>query len=532
VLSVSASVSPASACLSTSDGSPTNASIASLPKANGFAIELFSLLQSGETLNKSQTGTITAAGDAGSSLPTAEALAAAVATTANATAKQKVENRSRTPERILLSGGPSSFSTKATARTPGSPQVDGSTKDTTPQPFATACDVAFSQSMPTVFHNQGTLAPAVSLSGNAGSIASGQSTTLSVPLPVRQASGEPIQSSSPPSLLASSAIQLDPNAQAPSGQQDRTDGPALALARGLASETSFHSVPEGGAASLGDAPEAASIEQELPAARPELAFGARLKSAELPVQLISDAGQPEALAASLGRDASKAAELQAAASGAVAGARAGVQSSATFERSHDGQNGSDSQRSPFNETGTPQLIPSGDQTATASATPSTTTAAPQVARFNPLEDESASGSKAPMRELSLRVAGDGTQSADVRLVERNGEIQVAVRASDPRLTESLRSNVNELVNSLSRSELNAEIWHPGVAAEKSMLSDARQDSSGRAPSSEHPDADSSHSGQRENGREGRKAPEWLEEIDAIPTRDSARRNTSDSKSLF
>jgi len=53
------------------------------------------------------------------------------------------------------------------------------------------------------------------------------------------------------------------------------------------------------------------------------------------------------------------------------------------------------------------------------------------------------------------VTDEAARSADVRLVERAGEVHVAVRATDAGITESLRGNLSELVSRLDSAQ------HPG-----------------------------------------------------------------------
>jgi hypothetical protein len=66
---------------------------------------------------------------------------------------------------------------------------------------------------------------------------------------------------------------------------------------------------------------------------------------------------------------------------------------------------------------------------------------------------------APAREIRLQVSG-GEQRVDVRLTEHRGEVQVAVRTPDSRLTEALRSDLPALSARLEQNGFRAETWHP------------------------------------------------------------------------
>ena len=66
----------------------------------------------------------------------------------------------------------------------------------------------------------------------------------------------------------------------------------------------------------------------------------------------------------------------------------------------------------------------------------------------------------PARDISFRIAS-ATHPVDIKLVERAGEIHVAVRSMDPALTKSLQANVSELAGKLERSGFHAETFIPG-----------------------------------------------------------------------
>ena len=156
-------------------------------------------------------------------------------------------------------------------------------------------------------------------------------------------------------------------------------------------------------------------------------------------------------------------------------------------------------------------IPGGDS---ATEPHKTGGVAQSFANLEAFKDSEQTARTQPLREITIRVAADTSQSADVRMLERHGEIQVTVRASDTALNNSLRSNVNSLVSSLSLDGTSAEIWHPGLPAPSGANPDSRQGESG-GPSSFYQRADQrfQQSGDQGSGREGRPKPEWLEDFE-------------------
>ncbi len=66
----------------------------------------------------------------------------------------------------------------------------------------------------------------------------------------------------------------------------------------------------------------------------------------------------------------------------------------------------------------------------------------------------------PARDISLRFSSGTPDSVEVQLVEKAGEIHVAVRSSNPELTSSLQAGVAELSGKLERSGFQTESWIP------------------------------------------------------------------------
>ncbi len=85
---------------------------------------------------------------------------------------------------------------------------------------------------------------------------------------------------------------------------------------------------------------------------------------------------------------------------------------------------------------------------------------PQAESVRSIEATDAPRSTAPaepMRNISLQLPG--TRGVEIRLTDRAGQIHVDVRSGDAALTQDLRGNLHELVNSLERKGFSAEVSH-------------------------------------------------------------------------
>jgi hypothetical protein len=87
---------------------------------------------------------------------------------------------------------------------------------------------------------------------------------------------------------------------------------------------------------------------------------------------------------------------------------------------------------------------------------------------------------AAAQEISMRIARVDAPVVDLHVVDRAGEIHVAVRTPDAALQSSLREDLGTLVNSLERSGYRAEAFTPKDAVtQKPALSDMSFQSGGR-----------------------------------------------------
>jgi len=62
--------------------------------------------------------------------------------------------------------------------------------------------------------------------------------------------------------------------------------------------------------------------------------------------------------------------------------------------------------------------------------------------------------------MTLHLTRD-SQSVDIKLIDRGGELHVAVRSGDQNLTSDLRASVRDLVGGLEKGGFRAETWQPG-----------------------------------------------------------------------
>ena len=123
----------------------------------------------------------------------------------------------------------------------------------------------------------------------------------------------------------------------------------------------------------------------------------------------------------------------------------------------------------------------------------------------------------PMRDLSVRVEAAEGQKVDVRIVQRAGDLQIAVKSADVDTTQGLRHGLSELASRLNESGYHAETWRPGQAAPADTGGGSGNDSQNSQDSpSGGSQSNSSWSqqnqGQRDNNPSNR--PRWIQELES------------------
>jgi hypothetical protein len=163
-----------------------------------------------------------------------------------------------------------------------------------------------------------------------------------------------------------------------------------------------------------------------------------------------------------------------------------------------------------------------ERTPEAAAAPPQAQAPPEIPREQPREPA--------VRELSLALPGPSSngheaEPVSLRVAERAGEVQVAVRTADPQLADSLRQNLGDLVSDLAGRGYRTETWQPlaGSGTEASGLpgaGGAAADSNAGQSFSGHAGDGSRHGGspagqqQQQQQRRGQdpSQPSWLQAL--------------------
>ena len=115
--------------------------------------------------------------------------------------------------------------------------------------------------------------------------------------------------------------------------------------------------------------------------------------------------------------------------------------------------------------------------------------------------------------ISLRLNGPDQTSATVRVLDRSGEIHVSVRASDPQLATTLRSDVDQLRSHLNTRGWDAEVWKPeGAPVARETSNHTNADSREHSGSAFKRDAHSQSQSRQQQDSHGRR-PAWLDELD-------------------
>ena len=113
----------------------------------------------------------------------------------------------------------------------------------------------------------------------------------------------------------------------------------------------------------------------------------------------------------------------------------------------------------------------------------------------------------PAHNISVRLSTDQNPAVEVRVMDRGGEVRVAVHSPDAATLESVRAGLPDLVARLGQRGYETETWHPGPP---SFSDNAQRDSGGafgRGGQQEQPGGEQQRPPQRQQ------QPAWVEELE-------------------
>ena len=135
-------------------------------------------------------------------------------------------------------------------------------------------------------------------------------------------------------------------------------------------------------------------------------------------------------------------------------------------------------------------------------------------------DTAAVKSTEPLKELSLQVGNANQERVEVRMVDRGGELHVAVRTGNADLAQGLRQGISDLVSRLQETGFRTDTWRPVHSAAAVSATNGPQQSATEFRN--HGDSQSSHGWSDQQGRDQRdqkqsSRPGWVEELEGSLT---------------
>jgi hypothetical protein len=120
----------------------------------------------------------------------------------------------------------------------------------------------------------------------------------------------------------------------------------------------------------------------------------------------------------------------------------------------------------------------------------------------------------PLKQLSIQVGDARQERVQLRVVEQAGQLQVAVRAASPELTQGLRQGLSELVGRLDQSGFHAEAWRPGgTAGAVQGPAETRQENTQAQSDGSQGQPGSSQQGRQQGNPNQSPRPQWVEELE-------------------
>lgn len=156
----------------------------------------------------------------------------------------------------------------------------------------------------------------------------------------------------------------------------------------------------------------------------------------------------------------------------------------------------------------------------SSSRPATSSPTEQMADLQAPQQTQPPALAAPLKDVSLRIEQPQGQNVEVRVVERAGEVRVAVRGGDSDVIQGLRQNLSELADRLSENGFHAETWRP-AASEGSAAPSENKNSSGNSGGGDSQQQSWSQQGRGQRDQNQSNRPPWVQEFETSLTNGAA-----------
>jgi hypothetical protein len=137
----------------------------------------------------------------------------------------------------------------------------------------------------------------------------------------------------------------------------------------------------------------------------------------------------------------------------------------------------------------------------------------------PTVDSPSNKTMGPLKELSVQVGPTQVDKVEVRMVDRAGEVQVAVRATNPDVAQGLRQGLSDLVDRLQQNGFRTEAWRPGGSvASVQSTGESRQKEMQFQRDGSQPQSGGSQQGRQQHSNGQTSRPKWVLELEGTLSR--------------
>jgi hypothetical protein len=127
------------------------------------------------------------------------------------------------------------------------------------------------------------------------------------------------------------------------------------------------------------------------------------------------------------------------------------------------------------------------------------------------------------RQISLNLSTDDSTQVNIGFTERAGKVLVAVRTTDHALTQSLRTDLGDLVGRLEGKGFKTETWIPAVVHQEAVpLRSSNSNSGFNQPQHSGPGNGGGQQRQGQNNSTQRQKERWAAQLDTTISADEAR----------
>lgn len=128
--------------------------------------------------------------------------------------------------------------------------------------------------------------------------------------------------------------------------------------------------------------------------------------------------------------------------------------------------------------------------------------------------ESPSTPQGRMKDISMNIEAADGPKVEIRIIQRAGDLQIAVKSADSVTTQGLRHGLSDLANRLNETGYHSETWRPGQPGSSEQTTDPKSSSDQSHQGNSQSDSGGAQQNQGQRNPNTPNRPRWIQELES------------------